>query len=182
MKVKGTKFRATSSPENEPDFYTMPYLETDCDASYSTSIPRAGAGSTENSSLCLCAGKECRNDGTARPYEATAVSAMGSAPLFALQPSALFAQGDTGDLLAYQEEINNPRRMEAMFPPGSLPSSLQYGLSPLSSYLPEDALLHLRHGVIAPSVSDVYNMHAYSYRGDHMQDASMMNSLWTGGV
>lgn len=175
MKVKGTKFRATSSPENEPDFYKMPYLEDGCDASRPTGIPKAGAGSTENAFLCLYADKF-----QGRPYEAT-VSDVGSAPYFAVQPSASFVQGDTRDLLAYQEEINN-RRVEALLQHASLPTSSSYGLSSSSSYLPQDVSLHLRHGVRPPSVSDTYNMHAYSYRCHYMQDPSMMNLLWTGGV
>ena len=180
-KVKGTKFRATSSPESEPDFYTMPYLGGGCDASRLTGIPKAGAGSTENAFPCLRANNfQSRNDETARPYEAT-VSDGGSAPYFALQPSASFVQGDTRDLLAYQEETNN-RRIEALLQHASLPTSTSYGLSSPSSYMPQDGLLHLRHGVRPLLVSDVYNMHAYSYRDHHMQDPSMMNLLWTGGV
>ena len=111
--------------ENEPDFYTMPYLEGNYDASRPTGIPKAGPGSTENAFLCLRADKfQGRNDGTARPYEAT-VSDVGPAPYFAVQPSASFVEGNTRDLLAYQEEINN-RREEALLQQASLTTSSSY--------------------------------------------------------
>ena len=140
-KVKGTKFRATSSPESEPDFYTMPYLEGGCDASRPSAAPlmsllETGIGININDSLYRQGYRNNHNDVT--PAAIATASASTSATN-AVTPSSsatsyLYSKGNVRDLLAYHEEINN-QRVEALMQQTSLAISSSYGLSPLSSFL-----------------------------------------------
>jgi len=131
----------------------MPYLETDCDATRSSIAPLmsvAGTGFGNINEPFYSQGYDnYHNDFAAAAAAAAATAAAAAAAAAAATATAtasnsvtpsssatsfLYSRGNTRDLFAYQEEINN-RRMEALLQQASLPTSSSYGLSSLSSFL-----------------------------------------------
>ena len=184
MKVKGTKFRATSSPEDEPDFYGMPYLAPyQFAARPSQSSYASGAKPIGVASPCNRQEQELQSHygGIDRP-SSTSVRASGPGPLWSTR-SLAYTQEDAIDLLAFQYEMNI-KRLAGLYPSAPLPPALPYAAAPLPSFVSEDTLRHLRHDISRfPTLSDAYNAHVCACNRGHMADQqSTTHLVWEGGA